>query len=82
MADDVIVMDVYPAREDPIPGVTGAIVAAEVPLPEEQVTFVPSFAEVADLVAQRCRPGDVVITAGAGDVTIVGPEILDALRSR
>lgn len=82
LADDVIVMDVYPAREDPIPGVTGAIVAAEVPLPDDKVTFVPSFAEVADLVAGRCRPGDVVITAGAGDVTIVGPEILDSLRSR
>lgn len=82
LADDVIVMDVYPAREDPIPGVTGAIVADEVPLPEDSVSFVPSFGEVADFVAGRCRPGDIVITAGAGDVTIVGPEILDALRGR
>ena len=79
-ADEVFVMDVYAAREDPEPGVTGALVAAAVPLPTELVTFEPSWSAVPSLVASRLRPGDVVFTFGAGDVTLVGPEILDLLE--
>ncbi|GAA4285276.1 UDP-N-acetylmuramate--L-alanine ligase [Brevibacterium daeguense] len=79
IADEVVVLDVYPAREDPIPGVTGAIVAAEVP--HDNVAFLPSFADVVPYVVDRVRPGDVVITAGAGDVTLLGPEIVAALST-
>jgi UDP-N-acetylmuramate--alanine ligase len=79
-ADEVIVMDVYAAREDPEPGVTGALVAAAVPLPAELVTFEPSWSAVPSVVAERLRPGDVVFTFGAGDVTLVGPEILELLE--
>ena len=77
IADEVVVLDVFPAREDPIPGVTGAIIAAEVP--HENVTFLPSFADAVPYVRDRVRPGDVVITAGAGDVTLLGPELVAAL---
>ena len=79
IADEVVVMDVYAAREDPEPGVTGALVADAVPLPREHVAFVPSWSDVAAEVARRARPGDIVLTIGAGDVTMLGPEILDAL---
>ena len=75
-------MDVYAAREDPVPGVTGALVAAAVPLPPAQVVFEPSWSAVAGHLADRARPGDVVLTCGAGDVTMIGPEVLARLEAR
>jgi UDP-N-acetylmuramate--alanine ligase len=78
-ADVVVVMEVYAAREDPMPGVTGAVIAAAVPLPAERVHFEPSWAAVPALVAGLSRPGDVVVTIGAGDVTMIGPAVLDEL---
>jgi len=82
LADEVVVMDVYGAREDPVPGVTGALVAAAVPLPSAQVVFEPSWSAVAGHLADRARPGDVVLTCGAGDVTMIGPEVLARLEGR
>ncbi|MGY1618068.1 UDP-N-acetylmuramate--L-alanine ligase [Geodermatophilus sp. SYSU D00691] len=80
LADEVVVMDVYGAREDPVPGVTGALVADAVPLPPERVHFEPSWSAAAPALAARARPGDLVVTMGAGDVSMVGPEVLEALR--
>lgn len=79
-ADEVVVMDVYAAREDPLPGVSGALVAAAVPLPADRVAFVPARSAVADAVRARLRPGDVLVTIGAGDVTLLGDEVLARLR--
>jgi UDP-N-acetylmuramate--alanine ligase len=76
LADEVVVMDVYSAGEAPLPGISGAAVADAVPLPPEHVLYQPSWTKVADDVVSRCRPGDLVLTMGAGDVTMVGPEIL------
>jgi len=81
-ADEVVVMDVYVAREDPDPGVTGALVAESVPLPPDRVVFEPSWAATPALLVDRARPGDLVLTLGAGDVTLVGPEVLEVLRER
>ena len=81
-ADEVVVMDVYVAREDPEPGVTGALVADAVPLPAEHVVFEPSWSAVAGHLAARARPGDLVLTLGAGDVTLLGPEVLELLDER
>jgi UDP-N-acetylmuramate--alanine ligase len=81
-ADEVVVMDVYGAREDPVPGVTGALVAAAVPLGAEHVAFEPSWSAVPVLLAERARPGDLVLTMGAGDITQVGPEVLRLLAER
>jgi UDP-N-acetylmuramate--alanine ligase len=81
-ADIVVVMEVYAAREDPLPGVTGALIAAAVPLPAERVHFEPSWSSVPPLVAGLARPGDVVVTIGAGDVTMIGPAVLDELGRR
>jgi UDP-N-acetylmuramate--alanine ligase len=78
-ADAVVVMEVYAAGEDPIPGVSGATVAAAVPLPEQQVVFEPSWSKVAGRLAAMARPGDLVLTMGAGDVTLLGPELLREL---
>lgn len=81
LADSVVVMDVYAAREDPVPGITGALVAAAV---EEstQVVFEPSWSAVAGRLAELAEPGDVVLTLGAGDVTMIGPEVVAALVAR
>jgi UDP-N-acetylmuramate--alanine ligase len=82
LADEVVVMDVYGAREDPVPGVTGAMVADAVALPAGQVHFEPSWSAAAPALAERAQPGDLVITMGAGNVSMVGPEVLEALRAR
>ncbi|MGN6689290.1 MAG: UDP-N-acetylmuramate--L-alanine ligase [Actinomycetales bacterium] len=85
LADIVVVLDVYGAREDPEPGVTGALVAAAVPLPSERVHYAPSWSGVPDLVPDLlARAGGgraLVLTLGAGDVTMLGPEILAALQA-
>ena len=81
-ADEVVVMDVYVAREDPEPGVNGWLVASHVPLPEEHVYFEPSWSRTPLVLVERARPGDLVLTLGAGDVTLVGPEVLELLRER
>ncbi len=75
-ADEVVVCDVYLAREDPDPAVTGVLVAAAVPLAESQVRYVADLADVAAELVVRARPGDLVITLGAGDVTSLPDEWL------
>ncbi len=79
LADQVVVADVYGAREQPIPGVSGALITEQVTAP---ATFVPDLSAVARAVASIARPGDLVLTLGAGDITMQGPEILEALRDR
>jgi len=81
-ADEVVVLDVYLAREDPDPEVTGQLVADAVPLPPERVVAVPGIPEAAAELARRARPGDLVVTLGAGTVTQVGPLVLDLLGER
>ncbi|MBZ5736816.1 UDP-N-acetylmuramate--L-alanine ligase [Nocardioides mangrovi] len=78
-ADEVVVLDVYLAREEADPDVTGALVAAAVPLPAERVAFVPAYDEVAAALVARARPGDLVLTLGAGTVTAIAPRVLELL---
>jgi len=82
LADEVVVMDVFAAREDPEPGVTGALIANHVPLKPDQVRFEPSWSAVPQLVADLAEPGDLVVTLGAGDVTLIGPEVVGLLAER
>lgn len=82
LADHAIVLDVYGAREDPEPGVSGAMVAGRVNLPEGQVAYAPDKTSVPALVADRARAGDIVLTMGAGDVTELGPQIVAELSTR
>ncbi|WP_435769380.1 UDP-N-acetylmuramate--L-alanine ligase [Nocardioides sp. SYSU DS0651] len=78
-ADEVVVLDVYVAREVPDPEVTGALVAAAVPLPQDRVRFLPDRSAVLPVLADLASPGDVVLTLGAGDVTALAPQLLAAL---
>jgi UDP-N-acetylmuramate--alanine ligase len=80
LADVAIVLDVYAAREDPEPGVTGQLVADAAP--PGRARFVPDAVQVPVVVAGIAQPGDVVLTMGAGDVTTLGPLLVEALRER
>jgi UDP-N-acetylmuramate--alanine ligase len=79
LADVAVVLDVYGAREDPEPGVTGQLIADAVPAGTAQVVYEPDLGAVPARVASLTRPGDIVITLGAGDVTKLGPLILERL---
>ncbi len=81
-ADEVVVLDVYLAREDADPAVTSALVADAVPLPQHHVTTVADLGDAAAVLAARARPGDLVLTLGAGTVTQVAPQLLALLEAR
>jgi UDP-N-acetylmuramate--alanine ligase len=76
-ADRVVVTDVYGAGEQPVPGVTGKLVADAVgaTLPGRPVAYLPHRAELLAYLEARVRPGDAVLTLGAGDITSVGEEL-------
>jgi UDP-N-acetylmuramate--alanine ligase len=76
LADTALVLDIYPAREDPIPGVTSQLIADHL---DHGGRLVAARDAVAALTA-AAGPGDIVLTAGAGDVTAYGPQIVEALR--
>ncbi|HEV7194952.1 MAG TPA: UDP-N-acetylmuramate--L-alanine ligase [Pedococcus sp.] len=80
-ADVVVLMEIYGAREDPMPGISSQLVADALGelRSDADVEVISSWSAVADAVAARTRPGDLVLTVGAGDVTMIGPEILRAL---
>ncbi|MDF2555910.1 MAG: murC, partial [Microbacterium sp.] len=78
LADHTVVLDVYGAREDPIPGVTGALVE-DAFADEQRVRFVADWQEAADYTAGIAREGDFVVTLGCGDVYRIIPQVLAAL---
>jgi len=80
LADEALILDVYAAREDPEPGISGMTIVSAVP--GGRARFVPDAAAVPDAVAGLAKPGDVVLTMGAGDVTRLGAMILAALAER
>ncbi|MEU6347705.1 UDP-N-acetylmuramate--L-alanine ligase [Streptomyces sp. NPDC047072] len=79
LADASVVLDIYPAREDPIPGITSELIIEAARAAGADVTAVHDKADVPSVVAGMAKPGDLVLTMGAGDVTDLGPLILDRL---
>jgi UDP-N-acetylmuramate--alanine ligase len=79
LADASVVLDIYPAREDPLPGVTSALITGAAEAAGADVTAVHDKVQAPSVVAGMARPGDLVLTMGAGDVTDLGPLILDRL---
>jgi UDP-N-acetylmuramate--alanine ligase len=77
MADLAVVSDVYAAREQPVPGVTGEVVAQAVGLTGGRSIYVPHRQDLDDVVAEQLQKGDVVLTLGAGDVTKVGRGLVE-----
>ncbi len=80
-ADLVIVTDVYPAREDPIPGVSGELVAVATQQAGGQCQYVPQRADLPAATAASVRQGDVCLSIGAGDVTTLFAEVAPLLQS-
>jgi len=80
LADEVVVLDVYGAREEPEPGVTGAMIADRIS--GTPAHYEPAFDLAATLAADLVKPGDLLVTMGAGDVTQLGPDILAELDRR
>ncbi|WP_311516875.1 UDP-N-acetylmuramate--L-alanine ligase [uncultured Corynebacterium sp.] len=79
-ADTVILLEVYGAREEPIPGVSSQLIADGVDA--TTVIVEPDFDRAAQAAAQAAKPGDLVLTVGAGSVTTLGPRIVELLSAR
>jgi len=77
-SDEVVVLDIYAAREDPEPGVTGALIA-DAFADQQRMHYVPNWDDVPQAVAAIAKAGDFVITMGCGDVYRQVPGILKEL---
>ncbi len=80
-ADHVVVTDVYAAREEPIPGITGEGVADAARAGGVETVYQPDRETLQERVYQLLKPGDVLLTLGAGDVTRVGRDLVEWLRA-
>ncbi len=78
IADEVILLEIYAASEKPIPGVSSSAIAESM----EHGQFIPNFIEASDWVIENAKPGDVILTLGAGDVNSLAPIISDGLIRR
>ena len=76
-----MLLEVYAAGEAAIPGASGQSIAAHVP-GSTTVFFEPSWSAVPERLVERARPGDIIMTMGAGDVSMLVPQILQALQNR
>src|SRR5437870_3590689 len=80
-ADVVVVAPIYGAREQPLPGVSAALVARGAVRAGATTVALRERATLTERVAETVQAGDVVFTLGAGDITRVGPELLARLRT-
>ena len=81
-ADRVVVTDVYAAREEPIPGVTGDLIADAARRAGAQVLYVSHRGDIAGAIAPELGAGDLVLSMGAGDITLLPGEVAALLSSR
>ena len=79
-ADLVVVAPIYAAREEPIPGVTGEVVATAARNAGVPVEWISDFTALQPALTKLVQPGDVVMTLGAGDVTKIGPQLLRSMQ--
>ena len=79
-ADEVVLTDIYPAGEDPMPGATLEVLADEIGKSVARLHVVPRLEDVPAAVAGWSQPGDLVITLGAGTIGAVGDRILEEVR--
>ena len=78
LADDVTLLEVYAASEKPIPGVSSEVISQSM----TNGKYVPNFVDATDSMIEMAKPGDVIMTLGAGDVSSLGPIIVDGLTKR
>lgn len=81
-ADTVVVTDIFGSREEPVPGITGELVADAVARSGADVHYVPHRADLAEFLVPRVEPGDMVLTLGAGDITLLHTELAVRLAEK
>jgi UDP-N-acetylmuramate--alanine ligase len=81
-ADVVLLTEIYPAREQPLPGVTSALVAQALRKAGGHANWMGARSALADVLATIAQEGDVVLTLGAGDITLTGTELLQRLGDK
>jgi UDP-N-acetylmuramate--alanine ligase len=82
-ADSVLLLDIYAASEAPIPGITAEALANRITeAGGQEALYVPSFREAVELATAAARPGDMILTLGAGSIWQLGPQVLEELESR
>ena len=81
-ADQVIVLDIYGAGEEPIPGASSAAIALAISQLGGLAVFEPNLMSAIDAALVNVQPGDIILTLGAGDVTSLAPQILSAINER
>jgi len=82
-ADSLLLLDIYPASEPPIPGITAELLANRITKASGQAAlYVSSFGEAATIAANVAKPGDLILTLGAGSISQLGPQLLEELESR
>lgn len=82
-SDLLIVTDVYPAREEPIPGVTGELVASSAKeFGHKEVFYIPDKEKVIPFLLENLKENDLVITLGAGDIYKIGEKLLSVLEEK
>jgi UDP-N-acetylmuramate--alanine ligase len=82
LADRVVITDVYGSRETPIPGINGELVVDAARSNGAVVDYVPHRSELAEFLSERVGRGDLVITMGAGDITLVPTELARLLSEK
>lgn len=78
LADFAILLEIYPASEKPIAGVSASLITQEM----ERGKFIPNFLEASEEIISMAKPGDVILTLGAGDVNSLAPIIIQGLERR
>jgi UDP-N-acetylmuramate--alanine ligase len=79
MADQIILLDIYGAGEESIPGASSSVIAEKIRSMGTKVDFEPSIIAAIELAIADAKPTDLIITMGAGDVTSLGKQILTRL---
>jgi UDP-N-acetylmuramate--alanine ligase len=79
-SDEVVLLDIYAAREDPEPGVTGELIL-DASSRKDKIHYVKNWSDASMVAARLAGAGDFIVTMGCGDVYKMVPEILEALES-
>ena len=79
-ADSLLVLDIYPASEPPIEGITGEVLAGKIAGNRAGVRYASSFEDAVAAAISAAQPGDMILTLGAGSVSQLGPMMLEKLQ--
>jgi UDP-N-acetylmuramate--alanine ligase len=81
-ADSLFVLDIYPASEQPIPGITAELLTHEIAKTGKTAIYLSSMSDAVNAAVAAAKPGDIILTLGAGSVYQLGPQIVEALKAR